>query len=94
MLFHHVMGSAGGRRGVWAYVRGGMGKLSEALASAARAAGARIETGRSVERIRTRAGRAIGVALASGEEIDADAIASGADPLTTLRAIDPPQVSP
>jgi phytoene dehydrogenase-like protein len=94
VLFHHVMGSAGGRRGVWAYVRGGMGSLSEALASAARAAGARIETGRSVERIRTRSGRAIGVALASGEEIDADAIASGADPLATLRAIDPPGAVP
>jgi phytoene dehydrogenase-like protein len=71
-----------------------MGSFSEALASAARAAGARIETGRSVERIRTRAGRALGVALESGEEIDADAVASGADPLATLRAIDPPGAVP
>ena len=39
VLFHHVMGETGGARGVWAYVRGGMGGLTDALASAARAAG-------------------------------------------------------
>jgi phytoene dehydrogenase-like protein len=94
VLFHHVMGESGGRRGVWAYVRGGMGRLSEALASAARAAGARIETGRAVAKIRTRAGRATGVVLESGEELAADAVVSGADPLRTLRAIDPPGAVP
>ena len=32
VLFHHVMGDTGGARGVWAYVEGGMGRLSEAIA--------------------------------------------------------------
>ena len=32
VLFHHVMGSIGGKRGVWAYVRGGMGSLTHANA--------------------------------------------------------------
>ncbi|MEE3181385.1 MAG: NAD(P)/FAD-dependent oxidoreductase, partial [Planctomycetota bacterium] len=36
VLFHHVMGETDGARGVWGYVRGGMGALSEAIASAAR----------------------------------------------------------
>jgi phytoene dehydrogenase-like protein len=89
VLFHHVMGTATGRRGVWAYVRGGMGALSEVLATAARRAGARIETDSSVERIRTRAGRVEGVVLDGGVEVDADVVISSVDPLRTLRQLDP-----
>ncbi|MGH8482633.1 MAG: phytoene desaturase family protein, partial [Nevskiaceae bacterium] len=32
VLLHHVMGRAGGARGVWGYVEGGMGALTQALA--------------------------------------------------------------
>ena len=32
VLLHHVMGKAGGERGVWGYVQGGMGALADALA--------------------------------------------------------------
>ncbi len=32
VLFHHVMGETNGKRGVWAYVKGGMGGLTQALA--------------------------------------------------------------
>ncbi len=32
VLFHHVMGETNGKRGVWSYVRGGMGGLTQALA--------------------------------------------------------------
>ncbi len=31
VLLHHVMGDIGGARGVWGYVQGGMGKLSQAV---------------------------------------------------------------
>ena len=34
VLLHHVMGEAGGARGVWGYVQGGMGGLANALAAA------------------------------------------------------------
>ncbi|HCK39996.1 MAG TPA: amine oxidase, partial [Planctomycetaceae bacterium] len=34
VLLHHVMGEAGGARGVWGYVQGGMGRLSDAIATA------------------------------------------------------------
>ena len=43
VLFHHVMGECDGVRGVWGYVRGGMGALSNAIAAAARAHGAEIK---------------------------------------------------
>jgi phytoene dehydrogenase-like protein len=84
VLLHHVMGETGGARGVWAYARGGMGALSEALASSARAAGARIETGAEVERIIVEGGRAKGVVLSGGVERRARLVASSADPHWTF----------
>lgn len=89
VLFHHVMGSLGGARGVWAYVRGGMGALSDALAAAAQRAGARVRTEASVARIRVRSGRAHGVTLESGEEIDADVVACSTDVARLLALVEP-----
>ena len=84
VLFHHMMGDTGGARGVWAYVQGGMGALSEAIADAAREAGAEIRTSAEVTRIGVRAGRACAVELADGSALEARAIVSGADPRRTL----------
>ena len=42
VMLHHVMGGATGMRGLWGFVRGGMGAISEAIAVAARSYGARI----------------------------------------------------
>ena len=71
VLFHHVMGESNGARGVWAYVRGGMGGLTQALASAARDLGAEIRCDAEVARILVRDGKAVGVALADGDEFHA-----------------------
>lgn len=84
VLFHHVMGQVDGVRGVWGYVRGGMGNLSEALAAAARAAGAEIRTAARVERVLLREGAARGVVLGDGTEIAARRVASCADARVTL----------
>jgi phytoene dehydrogenase-like protein len=90
VLFHHVMGETNGVRGVWGYVRGGMGGISNAIASAAREAGAEIRTGAEVGRILVRDGSAVGVALADGSEIRAPRVASGADAnVTFLRLMEP-----
>jgi phytoene dehydrogenase-like protein len=84
VLFHHVMGESGGKRGVWGYVRGGMGGLTQALAAAARDLGAEIRTEAEVERILVRDGAATGVALAGGEELHAPVVASNADARVTF----------
>ena len=84
VLLHHVMGESGGARGVWAYVRGGMGALSDALASAAREAGAQIETEAPVRRVLLRDGRAAGVELEDGRVVEAATVVSNADPARTL----------
>ncbi len=75
-------------------VRGGMGALADALAAAARSFGAEIRTAAPVQAIRVEAGRARGVTLEGGERIDADVVASSADPRTTfLRLLDPSRTS-
>jgi phytoene dehydrogenase-like protein len=84
VLFHHVMGETGGARGVWAYVEGGMGALPEALAGAARAAGAEIRTEAPVARIDVAGGRARGVTLEDGRHQEARIVVSCADPARTL----------
>jgi len=74
---------------------GGPGSLSRALASAARAAGAEIRTGSEVARILSGEESVRGVALASGEEIAAKAVVSGADPKSTyMRLLDPADLDP
>ena len=89
VLFHHVMGEAGGTRGVWGYVRGGMGGITQALAAVARDLGAEIRCDAEVARILVREGRAAGVALAGGEEYSAPIVASNADAnVTFLRLLD------
>jgi phytoene dehydrogenase-like protein len=90
VLFHHVMGETNGKRGVWGYVRGGMGGLTQALASAARGLGAEIRCDAEVVRIRVKDGRTAGVTLANGDEIDARVVASNADAnITFNRLLEP-----
>lgn len=84
VLLHHRMGQVGGMRGAWGFVRGGMGALSEAIASAARAAGAEIRVSSPVAGIRSIRGRARGVVLEDGTELASRAVASGIHPTTTF----------
>ncbi|HEY7879133.1 MAG TPA: NAD(P)/FAD-dependent oxidoreductase, partial [Gemmatimonadaceae bacterium] len=84
VLFHHVMGECNGVRGVWGYVRGGMGGITNALARAARELGVEIRVAAPVSRILVRDGRACGVVLADGTEYRAHQVASNADPAVTF----------
>ena len=94
VLFHHVMGECNGVRGVWGYVRGGMGGISEALARAAREHGVEIRLSAPVRKILVEGGRARGVVLADGTEIPCPTVVSGCDPAVTfLELIDPAVLS-
>jgi phytoene dehydrogenase-like protein len=84
VLVHHVMGGVGGVRGLWGFVRGGMGALTEALARSARAAGAEIQTGAEIAEIAVRDGRAYGVVLSDGRDFRARVVVSNADPRRTF----------
>ena len=84
ILLHHCMGGVGGKRGLWGFVRGGMGAISEAIAQSARSKGAEIRVSSAVERIVVSGGRVRGVVLEGGEEIDAPIVASNLDPHVTF----------
>jgi phytoene dehydrogenase-like protein len=88
-------GNDGGAAGQTVFAIGGPGALSEALASAARAAGAEIRCSADVVAITSRDNRVTGVALASGEELAAPVVVSGLDPKRTLVELaDPVTIGP
>jgi phytoene dehydrogenase-like protein len=95
ILLHHCMGGVGGKRGLWGFVRGGMGAISEAIAQSARSRGAEIRVNAAVQRILTSNGRVRGVVLEGGEEIEAPIVASNLDPhVTFLRLVEEAELDP
>lgn len=93
VLLHHVMGEAGGARGVWGYVEGGMGGLATALAAACRDLGVEIRRESPVLSILTHRGRASGVQLEDGTQIEARFVASSVDPhLTFEKFLEPSEL--
>ncbi|HEV3443608.1 MAG TPA: NAD(P)/FAD-dependent oxidoreductase [Gemmataceae bacterium] len=94
VLFHHVMGETNGKRGVWGYVRGGMGGLTQALASAARDLKVDMRCDADVAKIQLTDGRASGVVLGDGTEFSAPVIASNADAHVTFTRLLDPKVLP
>lgn len=79
VLLHHVMGEAGGARGVWGYVRGGMGGLADALESVCSDLRVDIHRGADVARILVSGGQVEGVSLADGTIIEGRTVASSVD---------------
>jgi phytoene dehydrogenase-like protein len=84
VLLHHYMGEIDGAFRSWGLSRGGTGAISNAIAGAAREAGAEIRTEAPVAKILVADGRASGVVLANGDEIRARAVASSVDPNLTF----------
>ena len=85
VMAHHKMGDVGdGQLGSWGFPEGGMGAVTQALRSAAASFGAEIRTDAEVARIKVSDGRATGVVLAGGDELDADAIVTTTHPRITF----------
>jgi phytoene dehydrogenase-like protein len=84
----HPVGSA-------SFPRGGLGSFTRALSESAKQAGVEIRTDAEVQHIRIKDGAVTGVVLSDGEEIAADAVASGVDPKRTFfNLVDPSQLDP
>src|SRR5204863_2474034 len=95
VLLHHYMGEIDGAFRAWGFQKGGTGAISESIAGAARALGAEIRTDAPVARVIVKQGRAIGVALASGDELHAPVVVSALDPRRTfLNLVDRDQLPP
>jgi phytoene dehydrogenase-like protein len=94
VLMHHWIGDVEGHPGAWGWVHGGMGAVSRCLADSARAAGAEIRVGEGVRRVTTAAGRARGVELQDGTQIEARLVVSGIHPTTTYLQLVGPEALP
>ena len=87
VLLHHYMGEIDGAFRAWGIPKGGTGGISNAIASAARALGAEIRTEAPVARIIVKNGRATGVVLEDGEEIEATDVLSSVDARRTFLSL-------
>jgi phytoene dehydrogenase-like protein len=94
LLHEFASAEAGGGVRKWGFVPGGMSRVSELMAEAAREAGAEVRTGAAVTRVLTRDGRAVGVQLDNGDEVAAARVISNADPRTTLLSMVEPAALP
>lgn len=83
VLLHHVMGGVGEREGAWAYVEGGMGAVSEAIARAALEAGVTIKTEADVKKINVANNTVAGVELMDGTMLESSRVLSNATPKVT-----------
>jgi phytoene dehydrogenase-like protein len=90
VLLHHYMGEIDGAFRSWGFARGGTGAISNAIADAAREAGAEIRTDAGISKIIVKNGKALGVILENGDEIRANVVSSSVDPRNTfVRMIEP-----
>ena len=83
-LYYRLTGEVAGAPGAQTVPAGGMGAVIAAIANAAQKAGVTIRTSAPVGKIIIEKGRAVGVTLASGEDIRARSVVSGANPRTTF----------
>jgi phytoene dehydrogenase-like protein len=80
VMLHHAFGEVNGKKGVWGHAIGGMGAITQAMASAARGHGAEIELEAGVREVVVERGRAVGVVLDNGKTIRARYVASSVNP--------------
>ncbi|HKX73948.1 MAG TPA: NAD(P)/FAD-dependent oxidoreductase [Acidimicrobiia bacterium] len=90
VLLYHNIGEHDGAFGAWAFHKGGNGGFTQVLARAAQAFGAEILLEAPVANVITSNGRATGVALEDGTEIQAEVVVSAVDPRRTfLQLVNP-----
>ena len=93
VLLHHVFGEVNGKRGQWGHARGGMGAITQAMATECAALGVVLKTNAPVSRVVVRAGRAAGVELEDGTLIEGARVVANVNPkLLFERLVDPQHV--
>jgi phytoene dehydrogenase-like protein len=80
VLLHHVFGEVSGKTGVWGHAVGGMGAITQAMATEARRLGVTLEIDAPVRRIITEHGSATGIELEGGRVVQARAVAANLGP--------------
>ncbi len=94
VLLHHYMGEIDGVFRTWGFAKGGTGSVSGAIARAAEAFGASVETSAPVAEVLVKAGKAVGVVLENGTEHPARVVISSLDPRKTFTELIQPKLLP
>jgi phytoene dehydrogenase-like protein len=94
VMLHHAFGEVNGRKGVWGHAIGGMGAITQAMASAARGHGAEIELEAGVREVIVERDRAVGVILDNNEVIRAKYVASSVNPKLLYTQLLPAEALP
>lgn len=87
VLLHHVFGEANGVKGAWGHAIGGMGAITRAMAAACREVGVEIGVEQPVAEVLVERGAAVGVRLASGEEVRAKRVVANVGPALLYRKL-------
>src|SRR3990170_1463921 len=80
VMLHHAFGEVNGKKGVWGHAIGGMGAITQAMASSARGHGVEIELDAGVREVIVERDRAVGVILENDKTIRAKYVASSVNP--------------
>jgi phytoene dehydrogenase-like protein len=94
VMLHHAFGEVNGKKGVWGHAIGGMGTITQAIARAAREAGAEIMLDAGVRELTVERGRAAGVVLDNGKTIRARYVASSVNPKLLYTQLVPKEALP
>ena len=94
VMLHHAFGEVNGKKGVWGHAIGGMGAITQAMASAARGHGVDIGLDAGVREVIVEHDRAVGVILDNGETIRAKYVVSGVNPKLLYARLVPAEALP
>ena len=94
VLLHHGFGEVNGKQGVWGHAIGGMGAITQAMASAAAEHGVHIDVHSEVREVIVERGRAAGVVLENGVPVRARAIVANVDPQRLFQTLVPREAVP
>lgn len=80
VLLHHVFGEVNGKKGAWGHSVGGMGAITQMMATRCRELGVEISLESPVARVLVDGGKVAGVRLVSGEDIAATRVIANVGP--------------
>jgi len=90
VLLHHYMGEIDGAFRAWGFAKNGSGGVSGSILNSAKALGVEIRVNAGVKQVKVKTGRAVGVVLENGDELDSNVVMSAADPKRTfLQFVEP-----
>lgn len=94
VLLHHVVGGVNGKSGNWGHAVGGMGAITQAMASQAAQLGVKIHLGEPVQHLEVAGDRITGVRLKDGRTVQSDFVACNTNPQLLYQHLLPRQTVP